>query len=258
MRMPRSLTLLTLAAASAFADAPQSTITFVGCPIYRDTDAGRKSGCWLAEDPTTGIRYDVTDGPTKPQVGKMSLFEGVITNDSNTCGGIVVRPVRSAVLDETCPVAIVPAEEFPGRRFVLPSEVLKPTWEPRELPKPPYSNQEFQIVFDYGNDFLVYQYAELILEKVSLYVKASHAKRLVVVGFAATDPIEVSGRKLAEPASLARARADMVVEALARLGVDRKLMRVETNVHPQAIDNLGAPAPTAETSKRRVTIRIEL
>lgn len=243
-------------ASGAFANGETEFVTFVGCPIYRDTDLGRKSGCWLAEDPATGIRYDVTDGPTKPQVGKMSLFEGVVTKEPNTCGGVVLRPVRQAVLDEPCPVAIIPPEEFPGRPFVLPPEVLKPTWEPRELPQPPYRTQEFHIVFDFGNDFLIYQYAELITEKISLYVKASKPKTVRITGYAATQPLVVSGRSLAEPASLAKARADMVAEALSRLGVDRKIMRIETNTKPQPI--AGLPTPGLESSKRRVTVRVEL
>lgn len=239
------------------ADAPDhDVVTFVACPIYRDTDAGRKSGCWLAEDPATGIRYDVTDGPTKPQVGKLSLFEGVVTKDADTCGGVVLRPVRQAVLDESCPRAIIPAENFPGRRFILPAETMKPTWGPRELPPPPYATKEFHIVFDFGNDFHVYQYAELILEKISLYAKASKPKVVVVTGYAATQPIEVSGRRLAEPIALAKARAEATTEALVRLGVERKVIRIETQGEPKPIANLPTPGP--EASKRRVTVRIEV
>ena len=255
--MHRVLILFALASGVASADAPDANVvTFVGCPIYRDTDLGRKSGCWLAEDPTTGTRYDVTDGPTKPQVGRMSLFEGVVTGDADTCGGVVLRPVRQAVLDEPCPIAIVPAEQYPGRRFILPAEVLKPTWEPRERPPPPYATKEFSIVFDFGHDFLIYQYAELILEKVSLYVKASKPKLVAITAYAATVPIHVSGRTLREPASLAKDRAEMTAEALARLGVDRKLMRLQTNTHPQPLAELGTPGP--EASKRRVTIKVEI
>lgn len=252
----RSAWLLALLGSGALADAPEPRlVTFVACPIYRDTDLGRKSGCWLAEDTATGVRYDVTDGPTKPQVGRMSLFEGVVTNEPDSCGGVVLRPVRQAVLDETCPVAIIPAEQFKGRPFVLPRDVLKPTWEARPLPQPPYTNQEFHIVFDYGNDFLIYQYAELILEKISLYVKASRPQRVRIIGYAATKPLEAPGRSLSESGALAKARAEMAAEALARLGADRKLMRIETSVNPQPVPNL--PTPGLESSKRRVTIRVE-
>jgi outer membrane protein OmpA-like peptidoglycan-associated protein len=256
-KFARHLALAAIAIASTVAaDAPE-VVTFIGCPIYRDTDLGRKSGCWLAEDPATGIRYDVTDAPTKPQVGRMSLFEGVVTKDADTCGGIVLRPVRSAVLsDDTCPKVIVPAEQYSGRRFVLPDEVLKPTWEPRALPAPPYATKEFHIVFDYGNDFLIYQYAELILEKVSLYVKASQPKTVVVTGFAATKPLQVSARSIVEPMTLAKSRAEATAEALARLGVDRRLIRIETRGDPATLSSLATPG--LEASKRRVTIRIEI
>jgi hypothetical protein len=258
MKSRAALLLASLAVTSVVsADAQKQTlVTFVGCPIYRDTDSGRKSGCWLAEDPATGIRYDVTDGPTKPQVGKVSLFEGLVTSEPNTCGGIVLRPVRQAVLDETCPQAIIPAEEFKGRRFILPAVTMQPTWIPRVLPKPPYSDQEFHIVFDFGNDFHIYQYAELILEKISLYVKASKPKAVVVTGYAATQPINVSGRELKESIALAKSRAAATAEALTRLGVERKLIRIETDGNPQPITSLATPG--LEASRRRVTVRIEI
>ena len=257
IRIIKALMFFSAAIAScASADSPdQNVVRFVACPIYRDTDLGRKSGCWLAEDPATGIRYDVSDGPTKPQIGKASLFEGVVTREPDACGGVILRPVRQAVLEETCPRTIIPAEQFAGRRFQLP-ETLKPTWEPRPLPPPPYMSQDFHIVFDFGSDFHVYQYAELVLEKVSLYVKASQPKAVVVTGYAATRPIEVSGRTLVEPLAIARSRAEASAEALRRLGVDPRLIHIATDGEPQPI--AGLQTPGQEASKRRVTIRVEL
>ncbi|MCR5872481.1 hypothetical protein LRS12_18315 [Sphingomonas sp. J344] len=68
-------------------DAHQ-TVRFIACPVYRDTDNGRKSGCWLASDPATGIRYDVTAAPTKPDWNHAILVEGfVATNGGDPCGG---------------------------------------------------------------------------------------------------------------------------------------------------------------------------
>src|SRR5690606_1416098 len=55
------------ACATPAAPAPEDTgaeLRFVTCPIYRNTDAGRKSGCWLADSPEDGQRYDVTRSPT--------------------------------------------------------------------------------------------------------------------------------------------------------------------------------------------------
>ena len=61
--------------ASAFATTATATaqeINFIACPVYRDTNNGRKSGCWLTSDPASGTRYDVTAAPTKADWTKIS------------------------------------------------------------------------------------------------------------------------------------------------------------------------------------------
>lgn len=229
--------------------------TFVACPIYRDTDAGRKSGCWLADDPS-GVRYDVSLGPVKPQVGHMVLVEGLTSAEPTTaCGGQVLTPVRIAVLPETCTRQIIAAESFPGRPYKSPPEQLAPTDVPRVLPPPPYSEQVFSIYFEYARDFLIYQYSELILEKIALYAKASAAKRVHVEGFAATAPGSVQGRLIREPATLAESRAQMVAESLRRLGVPASSLVVDWHSAPLATQDLeGGKLP--EPSKRRVVVTI--
>lgn len=229
--------------------------SFIACPIYRDTDAGRKSGCWLADDPS-GARYDVTLGPVKPQVGHMVLIEGLKSEEPTTaCGGAVLTPVRVAVLAETCPRQIIPAETFPGRPYKSPPEQLAPTDVPRVLPPPPYAEKVFSIYFEYDRDFLIYQYSELILEKIMLYAKASQAKRVHVAGFAATVPWVLQGRLLREPMALAKSRAQMVAESLRRLGVPESSLVVEWHGTPAPTQDLeGGKLP--EPSKRRVVVTI--
>lgn len=229
--------------------------TFIACPTYRDTDAGRKSGCWLADDPK-GIRFDVTLAPVKPQVGHLALIEGVLSDEPETaCGGRVLAPVRVAVLEDACERQILPAEGFPGRPFKTPPEMLAPSDQPRSLPPPPYDQKTFSIYFEYGRDFLIYQYAELILEKISLYAAASRAERIHVEGFAATEPLVVQGRALREPVALAKARAEMVAEALRRLGVPDATLRIAWQGAPKpAADLEGGRLP--EPSKRRVIVTV--
>ena len=49
-----------LALSLTFASAVEAqSVRFISCPIYRDADAGRKSGCWLSDDASSGTRYDV-------------------------------------------------------------------------------------------------------------------------------------------------------------------------------------------------------
>lgn len=229
--------------------------TFISCPIYRDTDAGRKSGCWLADDPK-GVRYDVTLAPVKPQVGQLALIEGVRSDAPETsCGGSVLDPVRVAVLEDSCDRKIIPADQYPGRPFKSPPEMLAPSDQPRSLPPPPYAEKVFSIFFEYGRDFLIYQHAELILEKILLYAQASRAKRVQITGFAATEPLLVHGRTLREPIALAKARAEMVAEALRRLGVPGASLMVAWQGAPAKTSDLeGGKLP--EPSKRRVVVTV--
>jgi outer membrane protein OmpA-like peptidoglycan-associated protein len=238
------------------ASTPQELRTFIACPIYRDTDAGRKSGCWLAEDARSGVQYDISLGPVKPQIGRQVLVEGVTSSEPTTpCGGDVLTPVRIAVLQDRCPRQLIAAETYPGRPYKSPPEQLRPASEPRTLPPPPYSTQVFTIYFEFGRDFMIYQYSEMILEKIMLYAKASQAKQVRIEGFAATDAFYVQARALREPLELAQARAQMVAEALRRLGVPDSTLSVAW---------FGAPLPAAdleagklpEASKRRVVITI--
>jgi outer membrane protein OmpA-like peptidoglycan-associated protein len=242
-----------LLALSGFAHAAEP-VTFIACPIYRDSDSGRKSGCWLADDPATQLRYDVSAAPMKPQLGHQVLVEGVRSDDPDACGGVTLRPVRTSELTTTCESVTIPAEGYPGRRFNVPADAQKPTWEARDLPPPPYRPSDFYILFDLNNDFLVYQHAEIVMEKVILYAKASQAREVIVTGFAATAPIRVSGVSLQERPALARSRAEVVALSLKRLGIAPEKLHTNWQTHPDTIDT--PYAATGETSKRRVTIRI--
>ena len=252
----KSAMLISLAATLCYAaDAPKP-VSFIACPVYRDTNQGRKSGCWLADDHESGLRYDIGAGRAKPQIGHEILVEGVIANSPDVCGGAVLAPVHTAVLETRCPAVMLPPENYPGRAFqVSAKSVLPPMDVERPLPPPPYASQQWVIQFNFQSDFLLYQYSEVILDAAARYINASGAKRIDVTGFAATKAMSVSGRTLAEPGALAKARAECVAEALRRLGVDPRRMHVSWRGDPEPIasgDGLDEP------SKRRVTIRAQL
>lgn len=245
------LSLLLVAGAPGWSksgDAPEF-VSFVACPVYRDTDAGPKSGCWLASDRATGKQYDVSQALTKPMIGKEILVEAVPRGASEACGGILLDPVHVSVLDTQCPEYLIPAEGYPGTRFELPAEVMQPTDVPRKIPQPPYDPQHFSIWFNFGTEFLRYQYSELILEKAALYANASKG-RVTVTGFADTAGFSTSGRRLAEPPELARRRAEAVAEALRRLDVPAERMDVEWSGNPAPEGDLAQP------SLRRVEIAV--
>lgn len=238
------------AADAASADLGQVK-RFVSCPVYRDTDAGRKSGCWLATEHETGQRFDLSLSQNKPYIGRQLLVEGVVSAGKDVCGGVVLEPVRVSVLADSCPELIIPAEGHVSRPSGLPAELVQPLSVPRKLPPPPYERRDFHVIFDFGDDFLSYQQSDVVLERIWLYATAAKAASVQITGYADTAGFALSGRHLAEPAGLARQRAENVAEALRRLGVPATNLRLSTDLKPRAV--LDTPAMDL-VSKRRVTV----
>jgi hypothetical protein len=244
---------------SGVAGAPEASkagtaVSFVACPVYRDTNNGRKSGCWLATDPASGVRYDIAQSRTKPQIGREVLIEGSTAAGEAVCGAAPLSPTHVSVLESPCPPFLLPAEGYPGRRFaVSPAAVLPPTGTERAPVSGPFTSHDWAIEFSFRSDFLQYQYSEVILDEIARTVAAGRPKRVQVIGYAVTNAVVVSGRALSEPRELARQRAEMVALALERLGVARPPMQVSwsTNPKPAAIDD-----GLAEPSRRRVEIHI--
>jgi hypothetical protein len=117
------VTLFALLAAPAWSEQQR----FIACPIYRDADAGRKSGCWLADEGTSGQRFDVSQAPTKPDWNHEVLVEGEVTSQQeNACGGLVLNPVRVSVLPGPCTRHMLPAEGFPGACSCCRSGISSP------------------------------------------------------------------------------------------------------------------------------------
>src|SRR5690606_4509424 len=116
MRGPYVIAAIALGASSAVSAAPASGehISFVSCPIVRDT---RSVPCWLSEyDGETyylTIQSDVSAEVQPPMLGHQVLVEGVVSDAAPICGGIVLEPVRLSVmpeLDANCNT-MLPADE---------------------------------------------------------------------------------------------------------------------------------------------------
>jgi len=233
----------------------QELVTFVTCPVYRDTQAGRKSGCWLADDPATGTRYDVTTSPTKPDWNFKVLVEGrVSATQEDPCGGKVLEPVRVSILPDACTRHMVPAEGFPGRPYSLPERNVAPMSVARKTPPGPYQTRSFYLFFDFDKDFLIYQFDDYLLDKAITWIRAANPERIVVTGYAAATPEVVSGHTLAENPDIARRRAEKLEQALVRLGVAAKRIEVKWDTDPTPIDAEGADG-LPQASLRRVEIK---
>ena len=115
-------TLLALAAPlAAQAAETGELVRYIACPVYRDADSGRKSGCWLADDPASGERWDVSLSPHKPDWNFAVLVEGRVADAiPDACGARVLDAVRTSRLyDQPCTRHMVPTEGYPGRRYRL-------------------------------------------------------------------------------------------------------------------------------------------
>jgi outer membrane protein OmpA-like peptidoglycan-associated protein len=249
----KTLAALIAMAAVTGGSAPE-TVRFIACPVYRDTDNGKKSGCWLADDPASGRRFDVSQAPSKPDWNREVLVEGRVGSaPGDPCGGVVLEPVRTSILPGECTRHMLPAETYKGRPFVLPKRNVAPMSAERAVPPGPYAPTTFHLFYDFDRDFLIYQYDDYLLDQAITWIRAAKPKSIVVTGHAATDPVMVSGRSIAEDPAIARLRADRIAESLVRLGVDRRIItvRAEGKAMPVDVDTADG---LAESSRRRVDI----
>ncbi|MDQ2639034.1 MAG: hypothetical protein M3Y79_00390, partial [Pseudomonadota bacterium] len=83
------------------APAPGTRLSFVTCPILRDT---RSVPCWLADFRNDRyyltIQTDVSAEVQPPLMGHQVLVEGVVSDKPSICGGIVLSQVKLSAMPE--------------------------------------------------------------------------------------------------------------------------------------------------------------
>lgn len=223
--MRRSHCLTGLAALALGGSACAETaaeIRFITCPIYRDTNFGKKTGCWLADDRETGLRYDVSGATSKPDWHYAVLVEGRVGKDGgNPCGGTVLNPARTSILyDMPCTPHMLPAEGFAGFKWGLPRRNVRPLSEVRPVATGPFEARTFSLYFDWDQDFLLYQYDDYLLDHAYYWLRDARPRQIVVTGYADRRGDTISGKAMTESATIAEERARRVTLALTRLGID--------------------------------------
>lgn len=240
-------------------------VSFVTCPIYRDTNYhnvdpshhGRRTGCWLADNPETGIRYEVNESWSKPDWNYAVLVEGAVKEDApDVCGGVTLEPVFTTVLyDRKCPRHSLQAEGYSGRPPTFSPRYVMPIGFERKLPPKPYKTTTFSPVFDFDSSFMIWNYSDYVLDLAIYFIREANPSKIVVTGWAATNEIEVTGVRLKERPEVAKERADIVVENLLRMGVPEDLIEVHvrTKSKPADVELAGG---LVEPSRRRVDIEV--
>jgi len=225
MKSHATAVLALLVSCLAAATEEGREITFVSCPILRNTDLP----CWLGESGGElyylGPQGDLTSQFYPPQFDHRMLVEGVVSDQARICGGLVLKPVKVSVLpqiDLTCNVTL-PAMGYPdpphdrgpgpsGARGVAPVPPPRPTPSAYTAP---FAAQTFIVPFDAGSE-RPWPAAQSAIQTAARYALAAKAARIHVTGYRAAFKLS-GGGEYAEPADLAERRAKLVEQGLRTL-----------------------------------------
>lgn len=229
MRARRSFTTMLALAPAVLAAAPPpgSAISFVACPIVRDT---RSVPCWLSDH--EGQRYyltiqsDVSATVQPPMLGHQVLVEGVVSDAPQICGGVVLSPVRLSVMperDANCST-MLPADD----RYTIDFNPRPPgpsggrlAFDPlpgAAAPRAPLQGpQTINIHFDFDRG-VSFRHPD-VLVSVLQTAREIGAKRVQVTGVRGAHRLS-NGTLLRESPSIGQRRAEEVAGLLAGAGLD--------------------------------------
>lgn len=252
----RALTgVMALASMCALAGvpAPGERLSFVACPIVRDTST---VPCWLAE--YQGEMYfltlqtDVSAPVNPPWLGHRVLVEGVVSGEPAICGGRVIKPLALSVLPEldgSCNT-MLPAEE----RYDL-------TFEPPRPPGPSRGRLAFgdpaardtalprALTLQYEFDGMVaFRHAQK-LQQLLDSARAAHATEVRITGYRSASRLS-DGTVMRERETIARERAAQVEQLLRGAGLEDVRYTLRTQ------DRSKRPNGTDDAANRRVDVEI--
>ena len=236
------------AAAHPAAPAAGSRLSFVSCPIVRDTNT---VPCWLSE--YEGQMYfltlqtDVSAPVNPPWLGHKVLVEGVVSDEPSICGGRVLKPVTLSVLpelDRSCNT-MLPAED----RYNL-------TFEPPRPPGPSKGRlafgdptprnaaaaqaqtpRAFTLQYEFDGT-VVFRHAQ-ILQQILDAANAGHATEIRITGYRSASRLS-NGTVMAERANIDRQRAEQIRELLKGAGltnVTYMLQWKDLSQRPNGVDD---------------------
>jgi hypothetical protein len=231
---------------------PGERISFVACPIVRDT---RSVPCWLSEYDGQlyylTIQSDVSAEVQPPMLGHRVLVEGTIADAAPICGGIVLEPVRLSVMPERAADcnAILPADarytvDFNPRPPGPSAGRLAFAPDPSE-PRVPVVEREFDLYFDFDRGVSFRHPA--VLTAILQSAARMPPMRVKVTGMRASHRLS-DGTLLQESVGVGERRADEVARLLRGAGIAAPI-----NVDWREADADGID----DWQGRRVTVTLE-
>jgi outer membrane protein OmpA-like peptidoglycan-associated protein len=235
---------------AAFAAEPPGTpVSFVACPIARDTGPDTDL-CFIAEH--DGNRYALVNPPDwgVPQLKHRVLVEGRVLQGS-FCGAVTIEGRASVLpdIDDSCNVLLpfdgvikgtaggvfnsgspqqrALAEDLARRAALDPSLSLQPAIldpTPNPLPQPPFNARTLVITYPFDSDRG--PGPDMIkLKELAVYAGAARAKRVDIVGYRASSLLN-DARELVENPSMAEIRAQKIAGILHALGISDSVVHV--------------------------------
>lgn len=238
--------------------APGERLSFVSCPIVRDT---RSVPCWLSE--YEGVAYyltiqsDVSAEVQPPMLGHQVLVEGVVSDAPPICGGIVLEPVRLSVMperDANCNT-LLPADE----RYTIDFNPRPPGPSGGRLafapdpsaplePSPPLEGlQTFDLYFDFDRGISFRHPGALVaVLETAAQLRATEVR---ITGVRGAHRLS-DGTLLEESAGIGERRAEEVARLLTGAGLDAP-MEIEWADGTSDADGVD------DWKSRRVTVVVE-
>ena len=227
-RRSRLLCLALSPALAAAAPPPRERISFVSCPIVRDT---RSVPCWLSEYQGDlyylTIQSDVSAEVQPPLLGHQVLVEGVVSAAAPICGGIVLEPVKLTAmpeLDRNCNTELPADERYTidfnprppgpsGGRLAFAPDPSAPRGAP---PAPPSGPPTIDIYFDFDRGVSFRHPTDL--SQVMRLARQVGATRMKIIGVRGAHRLS-DGTLLRESPATGQRRAEEVAGLLAGAGL---------------------------------------
>jgi hypothetical protein len=215
-------------ALAAAAPPPGERLSFVSCPIVRDT---RSVPCWLSQYEGDvyylTIQSDVSAEVQPPMLGHEVLVEGIVSSAPPICGGIVLDSVHLSVmpeLDANCH-EMLPADDRytidfnprpPGPSAGRLAFAADPGARPVAPPRPPSGPQTMDIFFDFDKGVSFRHPSDLV--SILRTARQLNASRAEITGVRGAHRLS-DGTLLEESPAVGRRRAEEVARLLEGAGL---------------------------------------
>ena len=230
--------------ANAAAPTAGQRVSFVSCPIVRDTSS---VPCWLSEYEGTlyflTLQTDVSAPVNPPWLGHKVLVEGVVSGKPDICGGRVLEPVTLSVIQDLDPSCntLLPAED----RYNLTFEPPRPPGPSRGRlayadPAPKSAEpmpHDFTLRYEFDG-MVAFRHAQT-LQKILDAARATHAPELRITGYRSASRLS-NGSIMREREQIGRERAEQIRTLLQGAGLEDARYTIvvkDLSKHPNGTDD---------------------